>query len=49
VLQISETCADENPFQLLTDYAVAPNNVSDQELVVNRMPALHDTGCEDLY
>ncbi len=41
VLQISETCADDNPFQLLTDYAVAPNQVSD--------PAIKETGWEDLY
>ena len=49
VLQISETCADDNPFQLLTDYSVEPNNVSDQEMIVNRMPAIRETGCEDLY
>jgi len=49
VLEISETCARENPFQLLTDYTVAPNNTSDQEILSNRLPKLEKTGCEDLY
>lgn len=49
VLEISETCARENPFQLLTDYTVAPNNTSDQEILCNRLPLLEKTGCEDLY
>ncbi len=49
ILQISETCADDNPFQLLTDYAVAPNQVSDPAIIVDRMPAIKETGCEALY
>ena len=49
VLEISETCARENPFQLLTDYTVAPNNTSDQEILSQRLPVLEKTGCEDLY
>ncbi|HAG11866.1 MAG TPA: hypothetical protein DCK76_10960 [Desulfotomaculum sp.] len=33
VLEISETCDKKNPFQLITDYTVAPNNTSDVEIL----------------
>jgi len=49
-LEISETCGDENPFQLITDYAVAPNNVSDGEMLEGRLEKISEnTGCTDMY
>jgi len=50
VLEISETCGRENPFQLITDYTVEPNNVSDVEILTDRLPIIKEnTGCEDMY
>ena len=49
-LEISETCGDENPFQLITDYVVAPNNVSDGEMLEGRLEKINEnTGCMDMY
>ena len=50
VLEISETCARENPFQLITDYKVEPNNVSDQKILEGRLESIREnTGCTDMY
>ena len=50
VLELSETCGKDNPFQLITDYAVTPNNVSDEEILRSRLPAIREnTGCSDMY
>lgn len=50
VLELSETCSKENPFQLLTDYAVEPNNTSDVEIFKGRLEAIRtNTGCTDMY
>ena len=50
VLEISETCNRENPFQLITDYKVEPNNVSDQEILTGRLETIREnTGCTDMY
>lgn len=50
VLEVSETCGKDNPFQLVTDYAVKPNNVSDQEIFLERMPAIKEnTGCKEQH
>ena len=50
VLEISETCDKDNGFQLITDYSVRPNNVSDQKIFVERMPAIKEnTGCKEQY
>ena len=50
VLEISETCGEDNPFQLITDYAVAPNNTSDVEIIENRLEDIREnTGCKDMY
>lgn len=50
VLELSETCNKENPFQLLTDYAVEPNNTSDVEILKERLePISKNTGCTDMY
>ena len=49
-LEISETCGKDNPFQLITDYAVKPNNVNDADILTERLPAIKEnTGCEDMY
>jgi len=50
VLEISETCDEQNPFQLITDYAVAPNNTSDVEILQERLEKIREnTGCTDIY
>ena len=50
VLEISETCGKENTFQLITDYAVEPNNVSDVEILKGRLEEIREnTGCTDMY
>jgi hypothetical protein len=50
MLGISETCGKDNLFQLITDYAVTPNNVSDIEIIKERLPIIQaNTGCTDLY
>ena len=49
-LELSETCGDGNDFQLITDYAVKPNNVSDPEIFEERIPIIKgNTGCRDMY
>jgi len=50
VLELSETCGKENPFQLITDCAVEPNNANDADILEGRLPAIREnTGCEDMY
>ena len=50
VLEIAETCDKRNPFQLITDYAVEANNVSDVEIIQDRLGTIKaNTGCNDLY
>jgi len=50
VLEISETCGKENAVQLITDYAVKPNNVSDVSMLAGRLGAIRkNTGCADVY
>lgn len=50
VLEISETCDKQNPFQLITDYTVAPNNTSDVEILQDRLKKIREnTGCTDMY
>jgi len=50
VLEISETCDKNNPFQLITDYAVEPNITSDVEILQNRLNNIKEnTGCADMY
>ncbi|NLI93135.1 MAG: transposase [Peptococcaceae bacterium] len=50
VLEISETCHKENTFQLITDYTVVPNNVSDVEILQGRLKGIREnTGCSDMY
>ena len=50
VLEISETCGKENDFQLITDYAVRANNISDVEILGSRLECIREnTGCTDMY
>jgi len=50
VLEVSETCDKENTFQLITDYAVEPNNTSDVEILQDRLEIIREnTGCTDMY
>jgi hypothetical protein len=50
VLEAAETCSKENPFQLLTDYEVKPNIISDVEILTDRLGEIKEnTGCKDLY
>jgi hypothetical protein len=50
VLELSETCDSANPFQLITDYAVEANNVSDVEILSERLEIIREnTVCTDMY
>ncbi len=50
MLEIAETCDKDNPFQLITDYVVEANNVSDVEIIQDRLGIIKaNTGCKDLY
>lgn len=40
VVNIAETCAKENPVQLITDYMVAPNTTSDIQMLKERLPGI---------
>jgi tetratricopeptide (TPR) repeat protein len=40
VLNIAETCSDENPVQLVTDYLVEKNSISDAEMLEKRLPEI---------
>jgi hypothetical protein len=46
LLEISETCDKENTFQLITDYTVEPNIISDVEILQGRLNKIQEnTGC----
>jgi len=50
ILNIAETCADENPVQLVTDYTTKNSSASDTEILLERLPQIkEDTGLTDLY
>jgi len=40
VLNITETCADENPVQIITDYTIEKNRVGDAEMLEERIPEI---------
>lgn len=46
---ISETCDKINPVQLITDYTIKQNVVSDVKIHKERVPKLKATGCKELY
>lgn len=43
VLNIAETCSEENLVQFITDYTLEPNCVSDTKMLENRLPILKET------
>lgn len=50
VVNLTETCADANPVQIVTDYQVEPNITSDVEMGKNILPKLLETTqVKDLY
>ena len=50
VTNVTETCAPENPFQLIVQVQTAPNNTEDADLLVAAVPELKArTGVETLY
>lgn len=48
-LNLSETCSDENPVQIVTHYDLAPNTTSDIELLKRAIPNLSEHGIRDVY
>jgi hypothetical protein len=49
ILNVSETCSDENDVQLITDYNVDKNIVSDVELINLRLPEIKEnTNCSEI-
>jgi hypothetical protein len=50
VLEITETCGKDNTFQIITDYAVEPNNTGDASILSGRLEGISEnTGCTDMY
>lgn len=50
ILNIAETCADENPVQLVTDYTTENSSAADTEMLVKRLPELKkNTDINELY
>lgn len=50
ILNITETCGDENDAQFITDYHLEQNVASDQSLLEERLPNIKErTGAEDIY
>ena len=50
VVNLAETCADDNPVQLVTDYCVEPNSTSDVEMGKNSLPKLQEKSqVKDVY
>ncbi|MBE3595006.1 MAG: hypothetical protein IMX04_08240 [Candidatus Carbobacillus altaicus] len=47
--EISSTCRDENPVQIVTHYDLAPNTTSDIELLKRALPTLSEQGIKDVY
>jgi len=49
LLNVAETCAPENPVQLLTDISVYPNMVADDVILSERIPEIKErTGVEEM-
>jgi len=47
---LAETCADENPVQLVTDYTTENSSASDTEMLQERLPKIKEnTDIKDLY
>ncbi len=49
LLNVAETCAPENPVQLITDISVYPNMTADDVILTERIPEIKErTGVEEL-
>lgn len=48
-LNLSETCADANPVQIVNHYELAANTTSDIELLERALPTLSENGITDIY
>lgn len=48
-LNLAETCAEENPVQIVTHYDLAPNTTSDIELLKSAIPNLSEHRVKDVY
>lgn len=49
-LNLTETCAEENAVQLITDYKLEPNNKSDVKIIDSRLEIIKkNTDVKDLY
>ncbi len=42
VANLAETCAEENPVQFISDYTLEKNNVSDPQLLKERLPVIQE-------
>jgi hypothetical protein len=50
VVNLAETCAEDNPVQIVTDYQVEPNSTSDVEMGKDSLPKLLEaTQVKELY
>ena len=50
IVNLAETCADENPVQLVTDYTTKNSSASDTEMLLERLPQIKEhTELTDLY
>jgi hypothetical protein len=50
LLNMAETCADENPVQFITDYTIKNSSASDTEMLLERLPEIKkNTDIKDLY
>ena len=48
VLEVTETCSKDNAVQFITDYHVKPNNISDQEIIRERLAPIAATGYQSV-
>ncbi len=50
MVNLAETCAEENPVQIITDYAVDKNTASDTQMLKDRLPVIQEKiKITDLY
>ncbi len=50
ILNITQTCGDENDAQFITDYHLEQNVASDQSMLEERLPDIKEvTGAKDVY
>ncbi|MHB1041525.1 MAG: transposase [Eubacteriales bacterium] len=50
MVNLTETCSEENPVQFITDYTLEKNTKSDVEMLINRLPVIREkTDISELY